>query len=160
MREDFGTCEHEKGKLYGGKLCYAELREPTDAYEWSFVAVPSQKKAGVMKKFEKDEGLEKLLRRSGGDRCVREYEKLKRQAELGRKYIDGLRAELVRLAMMSDGELDCEIYKGIAAKLDEDELAEMKRAYGRRAEALFPPETQLSKNTAKPEYEEKTSFLI
>ena len=32
-----GTCTHEKGRTYGEQLCFTELREPTDAYEWSFV---------------------------------------------------------------------------------------------------------------------------
>lgn len=34
---------HIKGKYYGKKLCFATLENPTDAYEWSFVAVPVQK---------------------------------------------------------------------------------------------------------------------
>ena len=42
-------CEHQKGKSYGGKLCCYLLSEPSDAYEWSFVAVPAQKNAGVIK---------------------------------------------------------------------------------------------------------------
>ncbi len=46
-----GGCAHIKGKLYGDSLCYAILEEPTDAYEWSFVAVPAQRNAGVTKKF-------------------------------------------------------------------------------------------------------------
>ena len=50
--EESGTCGHQKGQEYGGTLCYAELREPTDAYEWSFVAVPAQREAGVMKRFD------------------------------------------------------------------------------------------------------------
>lgn len=37
--KDAGLCEHERGKYYGGKLCYAVLSDITDAYEWSFVAV-------------------------------------------------------------------------------------------------------------------------
>ena len=44
-----GPCEHIKGKRYDGKLCYGLLDEPTDAYEWSFVAVPAQPRAGVTK---------------------------------------------------------------------------------------------------------------
>ena len=44
-----GSCEHQKGQRYGGKLCYRELREAVDAYEWSFVAVPAQRAAGVVK---------------------------------------------------------------------------------------------------------------
>lgn len=47
-RED-GGCEHIKGKRYGGRLCYTILRGAQDAYEWSFVAVPAQRSAGVIK---------------------------------------------------------------------------------------------------------------
>lgn len=47
--EDYGTCGHQKGVEYDGKLCVCELLNPTDAYEMSFVAVPSQPKAGVTK---------------------------------------------------------------------------------------------------------------
>ena len=42
---DFKSCSHIKGKGYGGKLCYAVLSKPKDAYEWSFVAVPAQRSA-------------------------------------------------------------------------------------------------------------------
>ena len=44
-------CEtgHIKGQDYDGKLCVGELKEPQEAYEFSFVAVPSQKMAGVTK---------------------------------------------------------------------------------------------------------------
>ena len=42
-------CMHVKGNTYGGKKCYISLENPLDAYEWSFVAVPAQKNAGVTK---------------------------------------------------------------------------------------------------------------
>ena len=45
-----GTCQHTPGQRYGEQLCYLELRDPTDAYEWSFVAVPAQRKADVYKR--------------------------------------------------------------------------------------------------------------
>jgi DNA-binding ferritin-like protein (Dps family) len=45
------SCQHIKGKTYKGKLCYGILEEPNDAYEWSFVAVPAQRNAGVTKSF-------------------------------------------------------------------------------------------------------------
>ena len=54
--KDAGLCEHERGKYYGGKLCYAVLSDITDAYEWSFVAVPAQRAAGVVKRFGQGEG--------------------------------------------------------------------------------------------------------
>ncbi|MFR8729047.1 MAG: hypothetical protein ACLVGA_13835, partial [Dysosmobacter sp.] len=41
-----GACGHVKGQMYGEKLCFMELKDPKDAYEWSFVAVPAQPRAG------------------------------------------------------------------------------------------------------------------
>ncbi len=44
-------CEngHIRGEAYDGKLCVGQLEEPTEAYEFSFVAVPAQRAAGVIK---------------------------------------------------------------------------------------------------------------
>lgn len=44
-------CEngHIKGEEYDKKLCVGDLVDPTDAYEFSFVAVPAQRGAGVTK---------------------------------------------------------------------------------------------------------------
>lgn len=47
----YGACSHQKGEKYGDKICFAYLKEPEDAYEWSFVAVPAQRNAGVTKAF-------------------------------------------------------------------------------------------------------------
>jgi len=55
LKMDWATwtyqCEtgHIKGEEYDGKLCFGELKEPKEAYEFSFVAVPSQRMAGVTK---------------------------------------------------------------------------------------------------------------
>lgn len=35
-------CPHIKGKTYDGTFCYGELKSPTDVYEWSFVANPTE----------------------------------------------------------------------------------------------------------------------
>lgn len=42
-------CEHVRGKSYDGQTCHTVLDGITDAYEWSFVAVPAQPGAGVTK---------------------------------------------------------------------------------------------------------------
>lgn len=44
-------CEHIQGCEYDGKHCFRILENPQDAYEFSFVAVPAQKGAGVTKSF-------------------------------------------------------------------------------------------------------------
>lgn len=47
----WGECEdgHRKGLKYEEGLCYGKLENPIDAYEFSFVAVPAQRGAGVVK---------------------------------------------------------------------------------------------------------------
>lgn len=42
-------CGHIAGASYDGEVCVNILDDPTDAYEVSFVAVPSQRAAGVRK---------------------------------------------------------------------------------------------------------------
>lgn len=46
------ACRHVKGRTYEGKKCFVTLENISDAYEWSFVAVPAQVRAGVTKGFE------------------------------------------------------------------------------------------------------------
>ena len=45
-------CGHVKGRLYDGQRCHQVLYEPQDAYECSFVAVPAQRAAGVVQRFQ------------------------------------------------------------------------------------------------------------
>lgn len=42
-------CEHRAGHAYDGQTCVMALDDPRDAYEVSFVAVPAQPEAGVVK---------------------------------------------------------------------------------------------------------------
>lgn len=61
-------CAHRRGKTYNGEVCHYILENPTDAYEWSFVAVPAQKNAGVTKKrFADADALLKALRNGRAD---------------------------------------------------------------------------------------------
>lgn len=135
--EESGSCQHQKGQSYGGKLCYVELREPKDAYEWSFVAVPAQREAGVMKRFGGQSGAE-LEQYVGQRKEFQEaWDTLRKQAELGRNYLSGLRREVVRLALVSDEALDGTVFQSIADKLEEAELLELKKAYEARVEKVF-----------------------
>ena len=43
------ACTHIKGRMYAGVRCHTVLDDITDVYEWSFVAVPAQRNAGVTK---------------------------------------------------------------------------------------------------------------
>ncbi|MCI8812132.1 MAG: hypothetical protein HFG12_02670 [Oscillibacter sp.] len=123
-----GGCRHVKGQVYDGKLCFMELREPADAYEWSFVAVPAQRSAGVLKRFGQED---------------RQLARLREEAALGRKYLAELRREVVRLAMLADDCLDGGVFARAAERMEEPELLAMKDAYGVQAAKRFPAMPQL-----------------
>lgn len=71
-------CEtgHIKGQEYDGKICCAELEKPQDAYEFSFVAVPAQKNAGVTKGETDIRTAFEILAESDLSDCGTEAEKL------------------------------------------------------------------------------------
>lgn len=62
-------CKHRKGETYDGQLCHVLLDDPIDAYELSFVAVPAQQAAGVVKQYggEKNPVKDHEPPASGGD---------------------------------------------------------------------------------------------
>jgi len=116
-------CPHEKGEEYGGQVCCGVLTGATDAYEWSFVAVPAQRRAGVIK--------------SAGRRVEDE-------ARLGRKYLKSLRHELVRLAGIAEPDAGHALLERVAGKLDEEELLGLIKLYRGKADRLLGPSVQLS----------------
>lgn len=139
-----GSCSHKKGELYENKLCYTKLEGAVDAFEWSFVAVPAQPKAGVMKTKGKNLTLKQLALKHG---CQDELDCLEKEAALGRKYLAGLRREVVRLCGLSKDDVDHRVMERIAEKLEESELLELKRVYGGQAAKRFPVMTQLEHRT-------------
>ncbi len=119
--QDLADCPHQKGEEYEGQLCCGVLTHPTDAYEWSFVAVPAQRKAGVIKS----------------------ARRLEDEARLGRKYLKELRRELVRLVGIAEPEADHALLERVADKLDEEELMGLTKLYRGKADRLLLPSVQL-----------------
>ncbi len=154
------SCGHQKGRRYDGKLCYFTLQDPADAYEWSFVAVPAQRKAGVMKGFAGEEGVSLRKFLTEHPAYLQQLDDLEREAHLGRSYMGSLRKELVRLAGMADEELDLKVFSGAADKLGEMELLELTKAYRRRVEEKYPPAPQLRPRAAATAADECGAFLI
>ena len=132
--QDYGVCEHQKGMVYGGKTCTVILCEPTDAYEFSFVAVPAQREAGVVKAAE--------------EAAMKE---LRRDAACGRQYRKALQGDVVRLGLILDVGLEETQWRSLTAALSAEELLAVKNALAEKAAALFPPEPQLtaSRQTVK-----------
>lgn len=137
-----GECGHVKGQVYGGKTCHALLCGAVDAYEWSFVAVPAQRKAGVTKAFDASRGLKGFVESEVGRDFAAELSTLEKQAALGREYLKELRGEVMRLGLICDRE----IYKsmgGAIERMESEQLQEMKKALERKAAEKLPIATQL-----------------
>lgn len=133
-------CGHVRGQEYDGKLCYGELLGAVDAYEWSFVAVPAQKNAGVMKKFEG--GLQKFVEMPEGLGFSEEYLKLNKEAALGRRYMEGLRKEVLRLGLLWDKNFH-EGLKAAVDGMDEKALGALRTSLEERLGEKLPLRTQL-----------------
>ncbi len=139
-------CGHEKGQEYGGQLCWADLEGAKDAYEFSFVAVPAQPAAGVVK-----------TARWGDARAAA---RLEEEAALGRRCLEQLRGEVVRLALLADRELSVQAMKSLADKLSHQELEELRKSYTRRAGERFPLKTQLNYETKSAAFDEENKAFL
>ena len=118
--------EEVKQELVGlrmGKSCCV-LSEPVDAYEFSFVAVPAQPAAGVMKGFREDGSIQK-------------------NAELARRYMASLRAEGVRLTLALGLDVDKSILETMAGALNEDQTRALNGALRTIWDRKFACVTQL-----------------
>lgn len=165
----FGLCEHIKGKSYRvgnkDKLCFFELCDPKDAYEWSFVAVPAQPMAGVVKNFsEQDEyklgNLMKRLEKGRVVLSVKEAEELSTQIESLRKlaesageYLKGQKSELISKMMPDATEQVSVLMCAALDRLEPSELYKLKSELDRKDEKaafqLAPKKSAVQKQNSK-----------
>lgn len=154
---EYGSCGHQKGEHYDGALCCVILKEPMDAYEFSFVAVPAQRDAGVIKGMGSAGRCLKELADEFGAQA--EYRALYTQAQLGRHYEKLLQDEVVRLFLSLDMGLEESVARSIAQKAGAEDLQKLKTALESRVAEYLPIQTQLHCSTGKPEGVE-SGFLI
>ena len=80
----------------------------------------------------------------GEPAAAAELEDLERAAELGRRYLTGLRNEVVRLGLLAERQVGAETLRHIADRLEEKELLELRENYQRRVAERYPIAPQLS----------------
>lgn len=153
---EYGSCGHQKGEYYDGTLCCVILKEPMDAYEFSFVAVPAQREAGVIKGMGEGKRCLKELADEFG--AQGEYRELYTQAQLGKRYEKQLQDEVVRLFMGLDMGMDEPVLRSITKKVSAEELLHLKDALEERMAEYMPVQTQLNFRGNKQELE--SGFLI
>ncbi len=152
---EYGSCGHRKGESYDGQVCCAVLKDPVDAYEFSFVAVPAQTGAGVLKAAG-GRRLKELAEEFGAQS---EFYALEKEAQLGRQYRKELEADVTRLWMTLDLGVDYGVLCGIAKSAAAEDLKKLRAALERRAAEFLPVTRQLERSEAQ-EGGLESGFLI
>lgn len=153
------SCDHKKGKTYDSTLCYALLEQPLDAYEWSFVAVPAQREAGIIKTFSpEDKGgvldMQEILKKFESNQSITlspaQVEKLAAfikeleiQAKAGKLFKDDLQKEVIRLCAIAQPNLSAETIGSVAEKMSIEELKEFKKSFSEKVNSTLTPKPQL-----------------
>lgn len=147
-------CNHISGKIYGGEYCHKTIKDITDAYEWSFVAVPAQRNAGVTKSFKKEKTMENILK------SIREEKSLTlNENELKKlsSYMDNLKSmsadgEKYRKALVKDAKknfaitlpaLDSECVGELLKNISTDTLENLCCSLEKQVREKLPPVSQL-----------------
>jgi hypothetical protein len=141
-----GYCEHVAGREYNGKTAFTILSDVKDAYEFSFVAVPAQREAGVTKSFKPEKesvnmtdiiktlkGCESsvTVSKSQAQEILNHIDSLNQEAVLGREYKKNLTNEVVALCAKAMPEMDLNTFSGVAQVMTTKELLTFKKAFSK-----------------------------
>lgn len=168
MDKKSGHCNHIGGREYKGKTAYSVLSDVRDAYEFSFVAVPAQREAGVTKSFNiekenlnltdiikalKDCDSSVTLTKSQAENVLCHMDKLSEEAELGREYKKSLTDEVVGLCAKAMPDMDLQTFSSVAQVMTTKELMSFKKAFSKSVKSdmvslqLRPSKAQNTQNT-------------
>lgn len=142
-------CGHVPGEEQDGQVVHRLLVDPTDAYECSFVAVPAQKGAGVVKRYTRQGG--------GPQKALRALEQ---EARWGRRYRESLAERVLKYSALVQPELPREVMKSAVRGLSMEELDVMGRTYERLAQKALPLRPQLAPEKAWAGEEGNRAFQI
>lgn len=171
-------CSHRNGRHYkkDGKkvICHTVLDNPKDAFEWSFVAVPAQPKAGVTKAYgvnsvsaASNEGLNEVVKAlgfAGGedmDAVTAEIQRIKALAEKGEEYVEEIKSRTVSEFCALYGDLPTDILKSALNAMPQQELFAFHSEIHRRATIKNLPRPQTSpKLKGREEDSNNQKFIV
>lgn len=165
-------CSHIAGRDYDGAVCFKTIEDVTDAYEWSFVAVPAQKNAGVTKSMsvsKKEKNMENILKSVKGDKEVTfktpelkklaEYIcRLEKECEDGKKYRLSLCEKAKKEFAVALPSLDTQSVDEITKSLTSDGLEKLCNALSKQTSKIIPSVSQLYKNADEKTDESNQEF--
>lgn len=155
-------CEHHSGREYDGRLAYSILSDVKDAYEFSFVAVPAQREAGVTKSFcnfgkefnmtdiistLKSCDTQITLSKAQANSIITKLEALDEEAQLGREYKKSLTKEVINLCSSAMPQLDLKVFSNVAQIMTTKELLEFKKAFSQNKDKDPTPQIKPENKT-------------
>lgn len=165
-------CSHIPGREYGGKICFKTLENITDAYEWSFVAVPAQKNAGVTKSAllgKKEKTMENILKSIRNEKKVTfeeaELKKLRGYIDVlesesrnGKKYRQALIGKAKKSFALAFPSLDGECVDDIVGSLSSEKLEKLCKSLEKQASRVIPTASQFGVSFEKTEDTTNSQF--
>lgn len=167
-----GECSHIKGRVYNGRQCYYILSDAKDAYEFSFVAVPAQRDAGITKAFElKNKNADEIVKTIGA--CDTDVtlsksqlvklnayiDDLKERASLGETYKEQLSKEVTKLFAQKFPNMDRKLLSSVVSVMTAKELLGFKQGVTDKNAPLPKPQL-LAKNNKNNNNENYSQFKI
>ena len=163
-----GKCSHIGGRVYNGKRAFSVLSDITDAYEFSFVAVPAQREAGVTKGFASEKETVDTQEIIGTIKSCRQQtvmsqaqcealadyiDSLEADAQLGREYKKNLANEVVKLCAVAMPEMDIKAFGNVAQIMTHSELLCFKKAF-EKSQGSNHGSVQIKGSTEKKQFNE------
>lgn len=148
--KNFGECSHIPGKIYKGVYSAGIMKNPMDAYEFSFVAVPAQKNAGVTKSIGRQKNGKNINSVLYEEKTAdSEYPELLLKLENAEREIEKLRFEkarnssadrkkLFRYMMFFEPEFDLDKTKDFISNLDCNSVKFLTEEYEKKNLSCYP----------------------
>lgn len=150
-------CAHIKGRAYGNKICHTVLERPSDAYEWSFVAIPAQPNAGVSKGFSKEPSSSDLTRKTILKSKETLIKEIKQKDDIISMLYDDLRRDIVSMKFLCDPFTVREDFEKTISELDCEKLLDLKKTLFEKAQnrSLFTPQLWTKKDNLYSQSKQK-----
>lgn len=120
-------CSHRIGQRYGDKLCHVVLGDVTDAYEWSFVAVPARSEA-VSPALPLGDGRRTALQTTGTAAA--------KPGRFANRMQNALRQDVVRLRFLVEGCTEKDAVSAAVERMNPEELLAFRETLRTRQKHL------------------------
>lgn len=152
------SCKHIKGKMYANKRAVRILDDALDAYEFSFVAIPAQRNAGVKKSYKEVNMRENIKNIDIIEKLKDTQEEISLSAseaakllglcEMGKAYREKLETGIAKCFRVTSPELDGETIEKMTENLDAIALEKLYSVMNKAANKKLPVEMDFAPQTA------------